>query len=72
MARITVDKLYAYYGAALRAKVQLIEFQSWGGSVTDYARKSIAEYEALEAAFVQQMIEDRRAAAEAFKKQSGL
>lgn len=72
MARISVEKLYAHYGAYLRAKVQLVEFQSWGPSMTDSMRKIIAEYEAVEAAFVQQMLEDRRKSDAVFKEKAGL
>lgn len=72
MARISVEQLYQFYGAALRAKVQLVEFQSWGPSTTDSMKKAVADYDALEASFVQQMLEDRRRATEVFKAQSGL
>lgn len=72
MPRITVEKLYAYYGAALRAKVQLIEFRSWGPSTTDSMKKAVAEYEELEAQFVQQMLEDRRRGDAVFKAKSGI
>ena len=72
MARISVEKLYAHYGAYLRAKVQLVEFQSWGPSTTDSMRKVIADYEAVEAAFVRQMLEDRRKGDAAFREKTGL
>lgn len=72
MARITVENLYAHYGAYLRAKVQLVEFQSWGPATTDSMRKVIADYEAIEAQFVQQMLEDRRKGDVVFKQKAGL
>ena len=72
MARISVETLYAQYGAYLRAKVQLVEFANWGNTTTDGMRRVISEYEATEAAFVAQMLEDRKKATEAFKEASGL
>lgn len=71
MPRITLDQLYQSYGAHLWAKVQLIEFRSWGPSTTDSMKKDVADYEALEAAFVQQMLEDRRKSTELFKAKLG-
>lgn len=69
MSRITVDQLYASYGACLRAKVQLVEMQNWGPTTTDSFRKDIDQHVELEAAYVQQMLADRRVRTEEFKAQ---
>lgn len=61
MSRITPEALFHSYGGALRAKVQLREFQSWGPSVTDDFRKAIANHDELEARYLVQMAADRRA-----------
>lgn len=67
MSRITVEQLYASYGAYLRAKVQLVEFQTWGPSMTESFRKTMSEHEELEAAYVAQMLAARRLADEQMK-----
>jgi hypothetical protein len=67
MSRITVDQLYASYGAYLRAKVQEIEFQGWGPGMVESFRKTMAEHGELEASYLRQMLADRRIADEEMK-----
>lgn len=69
MSRITVEQLYASYGVYLRAKVQLVEMQNWGPTTTDSFRNDIDQHAELEAAYVQQMLADRRVRTEEFKAQ---
>lgn len=69
MSRITVEQLYASYGAYLRAKVQEIEFQSWGPAMTESFCKTMNEHAELEATYLRQMLADRRIADEEMKAQ---
>jgi hypothetical protein len=64
---LTLAELRHAWERALLAKVQLIELQSWGASTTDLLRKTTAEYNLLEAAYVQAMVERRKEHAEPAK-----
>lgn len=67
MSRITVDQLWASYGAYLRARVQAVEFESWGPSMTDGFNKTVSEHAELEARYVAQMLADRRSSDQELK-----
>jgi hypothetical protein len=51
----------------LLPKVQLIELQSWGAKTNDLLRKTTAEYDQLEAAYVEAMVERRNVHAQPAK-----
>lgn len=55
----TTHELLSSYHRCLLAKVQMQEFQSWGGGMTDHFRKTIAEHQELEDRYVVAMIESR-------------
>lgn len=65
---ITTHQLLQSYHQSLVAKVQQIEFQSWGGVIGEHCRKTIADHQELEDRFVAEMIERRAQQAEEFKK----
>lgn len=68
---ITVDALLQSYAAYLRAKVQLAEFSTFGGGIADNCRRTIADHEALEARYLVQLADRRRAADAQFRKKMG-
>ena len=55
----TTHELLSSYHRSLLAKVQLQEFQSWGGGMTDRFRETIAAHQELENRYVAAMIESR-------------
>ncbi|OEO31940.1 hypothetical protein VW23_013935 [Devosia insulae DS-56] len=55
----TTHELLSSYHRSLLAKVQLQEFQSWGGGMTDRFRQTIVEHQELENRYVASMIESR-------------
>jgi hypothetical protein len=55
----TTHELLSSYHRSLLAKVQLQEFQSWGGNITDRFRETIAAHQELEDRYVAAMIESR-------------
>lgn len=55
----TTHELLSSYHRSIQAKVQLQEFQSWGGGMTDRFRQTIVEHQELEDRYVAAMIESR-------------
>ena len=58
--RPTREELIRSYEQALLARVQLIEFQSWGETITGSLRKRVVEHQELEARYVDGLIASRR------------
>lgn len=65
---ITTHELLSSYNRTLLAKCQLVEFQSWGGTIVETCRKQIAGHQELEDRYVAQMMASRAEEAERFKK----
>ena len=71
MATITTHELLSSYHRTLLAKCQMVEFQSWGGSIVETCRKQIAAHQELEDCYVAQMMTTRAEEAERLKKALG-
>lgn len=65
---ITTHELLSSYNRTLLAKCQMVEFQSWGGTIVETCRKQIAAHQELEDRYVAQMMARRGEDAERFKK----
>lgn len=58
---VTFEQLLRAYERAIVARVQLSEFTSWGGAITDGFHRTIEEHRKLEAAYVEAVLLHRRA-----------
>ncbi len=56
----TLEAVLKSYERTLVAKVQLNEFQGWGGSFSGFFRQTIAEHEALERQYIDELQRRRR------------
>lgn len=65
---ITTHELLSSYNRTLIAKCQMVEFQSWGGTIVETCRKQIAAHQELEDRYVAQMMSSRADEAERLKK----
>jgi hypothetical protein len=67
MTTITTHELLSSYNRTLLAKCQMVEFQSWGGSIVEACRKQIAVHQDLEDRYVAQMMAARAGEGELLK-----
>lgn len=58
----TLSDLFAAYGRALIAKVQMREFTAWGGGVMDMFRSTVKEHQEMEDRYVESVADKRKAA----------
>lgn len=56
----TLDQVLKSYERTLVAKVQLNEYQGWGGSFSGVFRSTIAEHEELERRYIDELQRSRR------------
>jgi hypothetical protein len=57
----TLTQLRLSYERYLLAKVQLIELKSWGESTGAVIHKTVSDHQAMEKAYVEDMVAKRRA-----------
>jgi len=65
---ITTHELLSSHNRTLLAKCQMVEFQSWGGTIVETCWKQIADHQELKDRYVSQMMASRAEEAERFKK----